>query len=65
MDLLYYISGRAVKDSEHNLNQKIKEDYLLKKLDEKKIEYLKLSQSFREAYNEYNENNENLIINYK
>ena len=53
MNLLYYTSGRALKDSEHNSNQKIKENYLLKKLEQKKIEYLKLSQSFSEAYNEY------------
>ncbi len=54
MNLLYYTSGRALRDNEHNLNQKVKEDYLLKKICEKKIEYLKLSQSFKEAYNDYN-----------
>ena len=59
MNLLYYTSGRAVKDSEHNSKQKIKENYLLRKIGEKKIEYLKLSQSFREAYNEYNNVNLN------
>ncbi len=54
MNLLYYTSGRAFRDNEHNLKQKVKEDYLLKKICEKKIEYLKLSQSFKEAYNDYN-----------
>ena len=54
MNLLYYTSGRAVKDTEYNIMQKIKEENLLKKIQEKKVKYLTLSQGFREPYEEFN-----------
>ena len=54
MNLFYYTSGRALKDSEYNIIQKLKEEDLLKKIEKKRINYLILSQGFKEPYEEFN-----------
>lgn len=55
MNLLYYTSGRAIKDIESFSIEKNKETQLINQIETKKINYLKLSQGFKDPYDYFNE----------
>ena len=60
MNLFYYTSGRTMIDNNYTALEKNKELSLIKKIEEKKIDYLKLSQSFREPYEKFKNINNKL-----